>query len=165
MVIWLIGISGAGKTTLGTKIKQYYDGNNINSFILDGDLIRDFHDNDLGYSREDRIENIKRIMLAAYILEQNAIVAIVCNISPFEHLREVARKKLDNYIEIFLDKDINVAKNNVVKNVYKNNMGKTSLIGIDIKFEKPLNSDLIIEVDKESEAVSFEKIINYLKSR
>lgn len=165
MVIWLIGISGAGKTTLGNKIKQYFDNNNVAAYVLDGDLIRDFHDNDLGYSREDRIENIKRIMLSAYILEQNDIVAIVCNISPFEYLREIARKKFDNYIEIFLDKDMSIAKNNITKNTYKNNMGKSSLIGIDIKFEIPLDSNLTIKVDKESEAVSFQKIINYLKSR
>jgi len=59
MVIWLIGISGAGKTTLGNKLKQYYDNKNIKSFIIDGDLVRDFYNNDLGYTKEDRIANIK----------------------------------------------------------------------------------------------------------
>ena len=92
MVVWLIGISGAGKSTLGVKLKRYYESNNVKTFLLDGDIVRDFYDNDLGYSREDRIANIKRIMLSAYVLEQNGIVPIVCNISPFEHLRCFCRK-------------------------------------------------------------------------
>jgi adenylyl-sulfate kinase len=162
MVVWLIGISGAGKSTLGNKIHKYYSDNNVKSFILDGDLVRDFYDNDLGYSKEDRVSNIKRIMLSAYVLEQNNIIPIVCNISPFEELRKFARSKFNDYNEIFLKKDLEIAKSNDVRNIYKDNLDKSQLVGVDMVFEKPQNSNLVIEVDKEEVDESFRKIINYL---
>ena len=106
MVIWLLGISGAGKTTLGKELHTIFNQNNIKSFIIDGDIVRDFYNNDLGYSKSDRISNIKRIMLSAYVLEQNGIIPIVCNISPFEFLRDFARDKFDKYVEVYLKREI-----------------------------------------------------------
>jgi len=163
MVVWLIGISGAGKTTLGNMLKDYYSKKGIKSFILDGDLVRDFYDNDLGFSKEDRISNIKRIQLSTYVLEKNDIIPIVCNISPFEFLREFSRNKLGDYCEIYLKKDIQIAQDNDVKSIYKENIDKTAIVGLDLKFEEPKNSDLVIEVDKEEPDISFEKIIKYLE--
>ena len=96
MVIWLLGISGAGKSTLGKRLKKHFDAKGIHSFILDGDVVRTFFDNDLSYSVADRRQNIKRILLAAYVLEQNGVIPIVCNISPFEDLRQFARDTFHN---------------------------------------------------------------------
>jgi len=165
MIIWFIGISGSGKTTLGNKVKEYLDSKMIKSYIIDGDLVREFYNNDLGYSKEDRIANIKRIMLSAYVLEQNDILPIVCNISPFEELRDFAREKFDDYHEIYLRKNIEVAKKSDVKNVYKDNINVTSLVGVDMKFEEPKQSNLIIDVDNEEIEESFQKIIKYLESK
>ena len=164
MVVWLIGVSGAGKTTLGNKLEAYYRAAGVKSFILDGDLVRDFYDNDLGYSKGDRIANIKRIMLSAYVLEKNGIVPIICNISPFEELRCFARNKFEEYHEIYLDKNINIAQANDVKDVYKNNLNKTDIVGVDMIFEEPKFSDLIIKVDNESIEESFDKLITYLNN-
>ena len=164
MVIWFIGISGAGKTTLGNMLNKYFKRNNINSFVIDGDLVRDFYNNDLGYSKKDRISNIKRILLAAYILEKNNIIPIVCNISPFEELRSFARIKFQSYFEVFLNKSIKEAINDDVRNIYKSNLNQSKLVGIDLEFEKPLNPSLIINVDNETVDESFDKILNHLKS-
>ncbi len=165
MVIWLIGISGAGKTTLGKKLNNYYNNKNIKSFMLDGDLVREFYNNDLGFAKEDRISNIKRIMLSAYVLEQNNIIPIVCNISPFEELRVLARDKFQDYNEIYLNKNIDIAKQNDIKNIYKDSLDKTTLVGIDIIFEKPKQCDLKITVDNESIEESFNRILNYLERK
>jgi len=153
MVIWLLGISGAGKTTLGNQLKQYFDKQNIKNCIIDGDIVRDFYDNDLGYSKEDRVSNIKRIMLSTYLLEQNGIVPIVCNISPFEFLRQFARKKFDNYIEIYLKRDIKTVTNK--DDVYKT----IDVVGVDLEFEEPQNSTLIIDTTKLTIDQSLDKII------
>ena len=165
MVIWLMGISGAGKTTLGRKLKEHLDGLGKKSYVIDGDLVRSFYDNDLGYSREDRMANIKRIMLAAHTLSQNNIITIVCNIHPFEELREFARKKIDNYNEIYLKKDVETSQKDDTKGMYQENIGKTEIVGIDLKFDEPRNSDLTINTGEESVEESFQKIINYLKNR
>lgn len=165
MVVWLMGISGAGKTTLGNKLKRYFDDNNIKSFIIDGDLVRNFYNNDLGFSIEDRKANIKRIMLSAYVLEQNRIIPIVCNISPFESLREFARTKFNEYNEIYLKKDISIAQLNDVKGIYRDNIQKTELVGIDVMFEEPKKSNLVLEVDKEDEETSLKKILKYLENK
>ncbi len=103
-------------------------------------------------------------MLSTYVLEKNDIIPIVCNISPFEDLRDFARDKFDDYHEIYLHKNINIAKSNDVKGVYKDNLNVTSIVGVDMIFEEPQHSNLIIEVDKEDVEESFQKIIKYLKS-
>jgi len=139
LVIWLLGISGSGKTTLANELKKYYDSKNIKSFIIDGDLVRDFFDNDLGYTREDRVANIKRIMLSVYVLEKNGIIPIVANISPFEFLRDFAREKFDNYIEIYLQREIEDISNKDF--VYSD----TNVVGVDMEFDTPKNPDLVLD--------------------
>jgi len=163
MVIWLIGLSGVGKTTLGNKLKEYYDKLGQRSFIIDGDLVRDFFDNDLGYSREERMANIKRIMLAAHILSESGTIAIVCNISPFEELRRFARRKFTEYVEIYLKRDVSELQKKDVKGMYRNHTGKTDIVGLDMKFDEPLQSDLTIETGKESIEQSLQRIIQFLK--
>ena len=165
MVIWLIGISGSGKTTLGLGLKKYFDATGKKCCVIDGDLVRRFYDNDLGYSREARVANIKRIMLAAYVLGQNDIATIVCNISPFEELREFARRKIGDYNEIYLKKSVKAGRTQDVKKMYKNNVGKTDIVGIDLKFDEPRNSDLTINVDEESVEESLGKIIDYIENK
>jgi adenylylsulfate kinase len=165
MVIWLIGIPGAGKTTLGIRIEAYLRSQNKNCYIIDGDDVRKLFDNDLGYTYDERVQNIKRIILAGYVLEQNGVVPVICSISPFEELRKFARRKLDSYNEIYLNKSIEKSKRDDVKGLYRGNIGKTKLIGIDIPFEEPQNSDLTVEVDEEEISESMDKIISFLKGK
>ena len=165
MVIWLIGISGSGKTTLGQGLKKYLEAMGEKCYVIDGDLVRGFYDNDLGYSKEERVANIKRIMLAAYVLGQNDIATIVCNISPFEELREFARRKISDYNEIYLMKSVKASRAQDVKRMYKNNVGKTDIVGIDLKFDEPRNSDLTINVDEESVEESLGRIIGFIENK
>lgn len=165
MIIWLIGISGAGKTTIGKRLERYLNEQGTKNYLLDGDEVRALFDNDLGYSDVERQANIKRIILGAHILDRNGIVGIICNISPFESLRELARRKIPGYNEIYLKKDIQISMKNDVKNVYTEQKGKTDLIGIDIQFDEPQHPDLVLEVDKLSEEETFDAVLKYMKAK
>jgi len=165
LVIWLLGLSGSGKTTLGKRLQDYYKKKEKDVYLIDGDLVRSFFENDLGYTKEDRMENIKRIVFGAYLLEQKNVITIVCNISPFEELRQFARRKLNHYIEVFLDREISQCIDNDVKTIYKQNLGKTEIIGIDIEFDIPKQPDIVIDTGNQSEEESLAIIINYLKGR
>lgn len=162
MVIWLIGISGAGKTTIGKRLEEHFNNLNIKNYLLDGDEVRDLFDRDLGYSDEEREANIKRIILGAYLLDKNDIIGIVCNIAPLEKLRALARTKIIGYNEIYLKKDINMSMKNDVKGVYRENVGKTQIVGIDAAFDEPLHSDLILEVDSLTEEETYQAVLNYI---
>ena len=149
MVIWLLGISGSGKTTIGSwVVDKLKSDNNLETFLIDGDLVRSFFDGDLGYETKDRRTNIKRIMLAAHVLEQNGIVPVVCNISPFQDLRNLCRSKFGNYLEIYLNKSLQTSIKNDVKGLYKNN--ENLLVGRDLKFDIPESPDLVIDTDNET---------------
>ena len=163
MIIWFIGISGAGKTTLGTLLRDKFVSSEKQVLLIDGDSVRSFFENDLGYSKKDRKENIKRIIFASHISQNNGCITIVCNMSPFEELRAFCRQKLNGYIEIYLDKKFLVAKKNDVKGVY-NDPELKNIVGHDIVFEKPVSSDLRIPVDDFTIDQSLEKIVSFLKN-
>lgn len=165
MLIWLIGISGAGKTTIGRRLEVHFNERGIKNYLLDGDEVRDLFDRDLGYSDADREANIKRIILGAYLLDKNDIAGIVCNISPLEHLRALARKKIPGYNEIYLKKDLSVSMKNDVKGVYKANAGKTQLVGIDATFDEPQHPDLVLEVDAMTESETFQAVLEYIVAK
>lgn len=162
MVIWLIGISGAGKTTIGRKLETHFSEIGKKCYLLDGDEVRDLFDRDLGYSDADREANIKRIILGAYLLDRNDIIGIICNIGPLEHLRQLARKKIAGYNEIYLKKDLHISMKNDVKGVYQENMGKTQIVGIDATFDEPQTPDLVLEVDKMTVEESYQAVLGYI---
>jgi len=156
MVIWLLGISGSGKTTLGLELKKYFDNKNIKSCVIDGDLVRDFYNNDLGFTKEDRVANIKRIMLSAYLLEENGIIPIVCNISPFQGLRDFAKIKFNDYVEIYLKRDLKNIKNK--NHVYN----KSNVVGVDLEFEEPKLPSLMINTSSTDVDRSLNIILKYI---
>lgn len=165
MIIWLLGISGAGKTTLGRRLEEFYKKKGLKTYLLDGDEVRELFENDLGYTNADREANIKRIILGAYLLDRNDVLGIICNISPFQHLRDLARRKIAGYNEIYLKKDIQISIKNDVKGVYKDNIGKTDIVGLGQSFDEPVNSDLCIEVDRMTEEESFQVIRKYIATK
>lgn len=162
MIIWLIGISGAGKTTIGRKLEAHFNELGKKCYLLDGDEVRDLFDRDLGYSDADREANIKRIILGAYLLDRNDIIGIICNIGPLEYLRQLARRKIAGYNEIYLKKDLRISMKNDVKGVYRENMGKTQIVGIDATFDEPQMPDLVLEVDEMTVEESYQAVLDYI---
>ncbi len=166
-VIWLTGVSGAGKTTLAKLVKKELDKKYPKVELLDGDIVRSFFENDLGYTRHERILNIRRITFAAMLLAKHGIPVVVANIAPYYEVRDFIRKKISSYYQIYLEVSEETVVKRDVKGFYKDfREGKIKeMIGMDDPYETPRNPHLKINTEKESVDDSLEKIIDFLTQK
>ena len=150
MVVWIIGLSGAGKTTLANEVVLRAQVAKCNTILVDGDVIREIFGNDIGYSMEDRLTNSERISQLCKFLD-NQGVNVVCSIlSIFPQTRSWNRRNIKNYYEVFIDAPIENLVSRDSKGIYgKYNRGEISdVAGMDIDFPIPVNSDLVIHNNK-----------------
>jgi len=148
MVIWILGLSGSGKSFLSTKLKDELNKDYGNFLILDGDVIRNIFDNDLSFSTKDRKINALRISKLALFLSQNRVNVIVSVLSLFPDWLEWNRKNIKEYYEIFIDVPLPILRERNNKNIYfKDGKENKSVVGVDIEFLKPKHSDLKISND------------------
>ena len=135
--IWFNGLSGSGKTTLGKKLVEHYEKQNKSVFLLDGDVLRDGLNNNLGFSLEDRQENLRRAAEVAKILNQNGVIVIATFITPTNEMREMITKIIPNIKFIHLCTELRVCEERDVKGLYAK--ARAGLIknftGIDSPFE------------------------------
>lgn len=148
VTIWMTGLSGSGKSTIARMLEHLLISDGIASFILDGDNIRQGLNKDLGFSNEDRTENIRRISEVAKLMNDAGLIVITAFISPFSKDREEARKVigLDKFIEVFIDADINTCRMRDPKGLYKKaDKGEIKeFTGIDSPYESPEHPDIRI---------------------
>ncbi len=148
MVIWLMGLSGAGKSTIAQLLKNEMADNGIFSIVLDGDAMRETICRDLGFSPEDRLENVRRVAGIAQLLAQNNVVTICSLITPLHQHQQMARDTIKTgYFEVFVDCPITVCEDRDVKGLYKlarQNKIK-SFTGISAAFCPPLHPDLVLK--------------------
>jgi adenylylsulfate kinase len=167
-VVWLIGLSGSGKTTLGKKLFETLKSQGIKNLdFIDGDEIREHIGKIFGYSDEERRKNIQVIQFVVYKLYSNGVNVVVANLSPYEDLRIEFRKKVENYVEVFLDCGIEECKKRDPKGFYKKvDEGKLSdFMGIHQEYEKPCNSDIILDTSKYSILEAEQIILDYIKEK
>ncbi len=169
MCVWLTGLPCSGKTTIGralsSTLKNKY---NINAVYLDGDEMRKTINSDLGFSKDDREENIRRIIELVKLLNKNGIFVIAGFISPYKLMRKKARDEIgEGYIEVFVDAPVNVCEFRDVKGMYKESREKTikNFTGISSQYEIPENPDMCIRTDLLSVENSVGKIVNYIKDK
>ncbi len=150
MVIWIIGLSGSGKSTLGHKIFKKVKRFKDNIIIIDGDEFRKVMNNDLGYSLNDRKINAQRIARFCKFCDNQGIHVICPILSIFPEIRAWNRKNIKHYYEIFIETDIETLKKRDSKGIYKKYKNKKikNVVGLDIKFPLPRNSDLVIKNNK-----------------
>src|SRR5215831_2497030 len=162
--IWFTGLSGAGKSTLSEAIQERLTAMGRNVEILDGDIVRTHLSKGLGFSREDRDTNIKRIAFVCSLLTRNGVICISAAISPYREAREWARNEIGNFVEVYLKCPIEVCRKRDVKGLYKlADEGKiTGFTGVDDPYEEPEHPELVIETDKETIEESVERIMNTL---
>lgn len=150
--IWCTGMSGSGKTTVAELLEQRLLTMGARVEVLDGDVIRTNLSKDLGYSREDRDENIRRIGFVAELLSRNGVVVIVAAISPYRTVREEMRAKIPDFVEVYFDCPLNVLIERDVKGLYKQALAGeiVHFTGISDPYEPPLCPDIRIRSDVET---------------
>ena len=158
--IWFTGLSGAGKSTLAEVIERRLKDQGRNVEILDGDIVRTHLSKGLGFSREDRDTNIKRIAFVCSLLTRNGVVCISAAIAPYREAREWARREIGDFVEVYLKCPIEVCRQRDVKGLYKLvDEGKIkNFTGVDDPYEEPENPELVIETDKECVGESVSRI-------
>ncbi len=158
--IWFTGLSGAGKSTLSEIIEERLRAHGRNVEVLDGDIVRTHLSKGLGFSREDRDTNIKRIAFVCGLLTRNGVVSISAAIAPYAEAREWARKEIGNFVEIYVKCPIEVCRQRDVKGLYKLvDEGKIKgFTGVDDPYEEPEHPELVIETDKETVEESVSRI-------
>ncbi len=169
VVIWLTGLPCSGKTTIANEIKKRLFQAGAQIVVFDGDIIRKGLNKDLGFSAEDRSENIRRIGEVAKLFTGAGFIVVTAFISPYRKDRDQVRILFDDgdFIEVYLKADIEICKRRDVKGLYKKAMdGKIpDFTGISAPYEEPLHPEIIVNTDKLSVAESINKIISYLAVR
>jgi adenylylsulfate kinase len=165
VTVWFTGLSGAGKTTISQGVAdRLRDQFNIESVMLDGDVVRQKLGNSLGFGAIDRATNIRYIgNLAQEETLQGAIV-LVAAIAPYRYLREELRAQIGNFVEVYVSGSLAVCEARDVKGLYRRaRAGEIKqFTGIDDVYEPPLNPEIVCDTDRESIEESVTKVFNYL---
>ncbi|RAQ98205.1 adenylyl-sulfate kinase [Thermogemmatispora tikiterensis] len=170
--LWFTGLSGAGKSTLARAVEQRLRARGRKVEVLDGDEVRTHLSKGLGFSREDRDTNIKRIAFVCKLLTRNGVICISAAISPYREAREWARREIGRFVEIYVKCPLEVCRARDVKGLYRLvDEGKIkNFTGVDDPYEEPEQPELVIETDRETLEESVARIfarlveLGYLES-
>jgi adenylyl-sulfate kinase len=169
--LWFTGLSGAGKTTLATKLVGELQAREVKVELLDGDEVRTNLSKGLGFSKEDRDTNIRRIGYVSRLLSRNGVGVIAAAISPYREVRDEVRRGVEkdgaDFIEVYVKCPIDVLAERDVKGLYKKALAGeiTGFTGISDPYEAPLAPDITIETDKDEVEVSAARIVEELVRR
>ena len=163
--IWLTGLPGSGKTTIANLLKEYLDKIKIPNIILDGDEIRKTISKDLGFSPEERKEHNRRVIELAKLLVKNQITAIIPLISPYRETRELARKEIPNFIEVYTKASLDTCIKRDPKGLYKKaKAGEISnMTGIQSPYEEPKNPEITLDTENATPQECLKIIIQKLQ--
>src|SRR5438045_3011547 len=163
--ICFTGLSGSGKSTLSEVIEQRMKALGRNVEVLDGDIVRTHLSKGLGFSREDRDTNIRRIAFVCNLLSRNGVICISAAIAPYSEARAWARREIGNFVEVYVKCPIDVCRQRDVKGLYKLvDAGKIkNFTGVDDPYEEPEHPEIVIETDKEGIEESVQRIFTRLE--
>lgn len=168
-LIWFTGLSGSGKSTIANLLEKELYNNNIHTYSLDGDNLRRGLNKDLLFSKEDRIENLRRTAEVSKLFIDAGLVVIAAFITPYNKVREAIKEIVgeEYYIEVFVNTPIEICEERDVKGLYKKaRSGEIkNFTGINSPFEKPINPTVEIETEKESPEEAVGRIFEVLKNK
>lgn len=162
--IWFTGLPSSGKSTIARILERRFRQNGIKCELLDGDVVRTNLSKGLGFSREDRDANIKRIGFVAHLLTRNDVMAVASAISPFREARDSNRRLIGNFVEAYVKCSVEECEKRDVKGLFKKaRAGEIKgFTGVDDPYEEPLNPEVVCDTEKESPEESAEKVIRKL---
>lgn len=167
VTVWFTGLSGAGKTTISRAVLKELQSRECKLEVLDGDVVRQNLTRGLGFSKEDRDENIRRIGFVAHLLTRNGVIVLVSAISPYRRIREEVRQRIENFIEVHVNAPLEVCEQRDVKGLYeKARAGEIKhFTGIDDPYEAPINPEVECRTDLETLEESVTKVLVSLAER
>ncbi len=166
--VWFTGLPSSGKSTIAHNVEKRLREKGCKVEVFDGDVIRKNLCSDLGFSKEDRDTNIKRIAFVCKLMTRNDVVAIAAAISPYRETRDYARAEVGkDFLEVYVRAPLSVCKERDVKGLYKKALAGEikGFTGIDDPYEEPLNPELTLHTDKESEEESIQRVMGELEKR
>jgi bifunctional enzyme CysN/CysC len=167
-VVWLTGLSGAGKSTLANELERRLRARSVRTYLLDGDNVRHGLNRDLGFSTEDRVENIRRVAEVSKLMVDAGLVVITAFISPFRAERQMARDLMADgeFIEVFVDTPLVVAEKRDPKGLYRKACrGELKhFTGIDSPYETPENPEIVIDTTSMSVQESADSLYQMLNT-
>ena len=164
--IWFTGLSGSGKTTLSRIVERELRAQGYKVEVLDGDVVRENLSKGLGFSKQDRDTNIRRIGFVCELLTRNDVVAISAAISPYRSIRDENRARVGGrFVEVYCKAPIEVLADRDVKGLYKKALrGEIkNFTGVDDPYEPPVSPEVTIESDKETPEASAARVMNKLR--
>ena len=166
LTVWFTGLPSSGKSTLAALLRDALRSRGLTVELLDGDEVRTELTRGLGFSREDRDENIRRIAWVAKVLTRNGIVAITAAISPYRAARERARQEIGRFVEVYVDCPVEVCMQRDVKGLYaRARRGEIEqFTGVSDPYEAPPHPEVVVHTDREAPAESLQGIVAYLEA-
>jgi adenylyl-sulfate kinase len=158
--VWFTGMSGAGKSTISHLLEERLRASGARVEVLDGDIVRTHLSKDLGFSKEDRDENIRRIGFVCELLARNGVIAIAAAISPYRAIREEVRERIPNFVEVYVHCPLEVLASRDVKGLYRKALAGEipQFTGVSDPYEPPLSPEVTVNSFTETPEQSLERI-------
>ena len=165
VTLWFTGLPSSGKSTIARTLERQFKKWNLKAELLDGDVVRTHLTKGLGFSKEDRDTNIKRIGFVCHLLTRNGVIAIAAAISPYRETRDYNRRMIGSFVEIYVKASLAECKKRDVKGLYaKAQAGEIKgFTGVDDPYEEPVNPEIICDTEKETADQSAAKIVKRLE--
>ena len=169
VILWFTGLSGSGKSTIAVEVERRLIASGKLAYRLDGDNVRHGLNADLGFSAEDRDENIRRIAETAVLFKDAGLITLVSFISPFKKMRQFARERAgtDHFIEIYVKADVETCASRDPKGLYKKaqNGEIENFTGVSSPYEAPEQAEIVLDTAQFPVEVCAEQVIEYLNKR